>query len=64
MKIILELYVEEVNLILQSLGNMPYAQVSRMVDKIHTISGPQIEGINQKTPPVAAVAEETPQEKK
>lgn len=64
MKIKLELFVEEVNLILHSLGNMPYSQVSRMVEKIHTLAGPQIEGVSQNTPPVAAVAEEIPQEKK
>lgn len=43
MKIKLELFVEEVNLILQALGNMPYAQVKPMIEKIHEMATPQIQ---------------------
>ena len=43
MKIKLELFVEEVNLILQALGNMPYAQVKPMIEKIHEMATPQVQ---------------------
>ena len=43
MKIKLELFVEEVNLILQALGNMPYSQVKPMIEKIHEMATPQVQ---------------------
>jgi len=39
----LELTVEEVNGILQSLGNMPYAQVVALVEKIREQATPQVQ---------------------
>lgn len=39
----LELTVEEVNGILQALGNMPYTQVVNLVEKIKTQGIPQVE---------------------
>ena len=48
----LELTVEEVNGVLQSLGNMPYAQVVALVENIRNQAIPQIQA--QPTPePVA-----------
>jgi hypothetical protein len=38
----LELTVEEVNGVLQSLGNMPYAQVVTLVEKIKEQAIPQV----------------------
>ncbi len=38
----LELTVEEVNVILQSLGNMPYAQVVALVENIKNQAIPQV----------------------
>lgn len=39
----LELTVEEVNGILQALGNMPYTQVVNLVEKIKAQAIPQVE---------------------
>ena len=39
----LELTVEEVNGVLQSLGNMPYAQVVALVEKIREQATPQVQ---------------------
>jgi hypothetical protein len=48
----LELTVEEVNGVLQSLGNMPYAQVVALVENIRNQATPQVQA--QSTPePVA-----------
>jgi len=48
----LELTVEEVNGILQALGNMPYAQVVALVENIRNQATPQVQV--QPTPePVA-----------
>jgi len=47
----LELTVEEVNGVLQSLGNMPYAQVVALVEKIRAQATPQIQV--QPTPETA-----------
>jgi hypothetical protein len=47
----LELTVEEVNGILQSLGNMPYAQVVALVENIRAQATPQIQV--QPTPETA-----------
>ena len=48
MKIKLDLFVEEVNLILQALGNMPYSQVKGMVEKLHAQATPQLEETEKK----------------
>lgn len=37
------LTVEEANLIMQALGNLPYAQVSALVDKLREQAKPQLE---------------------
>ena len=47
----LELTVEEVNGIMQSLGNMPYAQVVALVEKIRAQATPQVQA--QPTPETA-----------
>ena len=47
----LELTVEEVNGVLQSLGNMPYAQVVALVEKIREQATPQVQA--QPTPETA-----------
>ena len=39
----LELTVEEVNGVLQSLGNMPYAQVVALVENIRNQATPQVQ---------------------
>ena len=44
----LELTVEEVNGVLQSLGNMPYAQVVALVENIRNQATPQVQA--QPTP--------------
>jgi len=51
----LELTVEEVNGVLQSLGNMPYAQVVALVENIKAQAIPQVPQVQaQATPePVA-----------
>lgn len=41
--ITLELDLNEVNVILQSLGQAPYAQVASVVDKIRNQAGPQVQ---------------------
>ena len=38
----LELSVNEINVIMQALGNMPYAQVFELVQKIRDQAQPQI----------------------
>jgi hypothetical protein len=43
MEIKLSLSLEEVNGVLQSLGNLPYAQVQPLVDKIRAQATPQFE---------------------
>ena len=43
MEITLTLNLEEVNGVLQSLGNLPYAQVQPLVDKIRAQATPQFE---------------------
>ena len=41
----LELSVQEINLILQALGQAPYAQVAELVDKIKVQAIPQVEAL-------------------
>jgi len=43
MEIKLSLTVEEVNGVLQALGNMPYVQVAALVEKIRSQAAPQVE---------------------
>jgi hypothetical protein len=48
----LELSLEEVNLILESLGQQPYVKVYQLVQKIHQQAQAQIGGVTDvKTPP-------------
>ena len=49
MEIKLSLSLEEVNGIMQALGNMPYSQVSLLVDKIRAQATPQVEAAAQTT---------------
>lgn len=41
----LELSIQEINLILQALGQAPYAQVAELVDKIKVQAIPQVEAL-------------------
>lgn len=41
----LELSVQEINLILQALGQAPYVQVADIIDKVKTQAVPQVEEI-------------------
>jgi hypothetical protein len=41
----LELSVQEINLILQALGQAPYVQVAELVEKIKTQAVPQVEAL-------------------
>lgn len=41
----LELSVQEINLILQALGQAPYVQVADIVEKIKTQAVPQVEAL-------------------
>lgn len=59
MEIKLSLTIEEVNGVLQALGNMAYAQVAPLIDKIRSQAGPQVEAAQQAEAPA-----ETPEEKK
>jgi hypothetical protein len=43
--IILELNVQEINIILQALGQAPYAQVAELVEKIRVQATPQVEAL-------------------
>ena len=49
----LELSLNEINLILQALGQAPYAQVAELVDKIKGQAIPQVEAM----PVVESVSE-------
>ena len=44
----LELTINEVNQIMQALGNMPYAQVFELVQKIREQAQPQVEALAQE----------------
>ena len=43
----LDLSVQEINLILQALGQAPYAQVAELVEKIKGQAIPQVEALPQ-----------------
>jgi len=43
----IELTINEINTLLQSLGNMPYAQVFELVDKIRTQAQSQMQAAEQ-----------------
>ena len=57
MEIKLSLTVEEVNGVLQALGNMPYVQVAALVEKIRSQAAPQVEKTSE-------VPVQEPEEKK
>jgi hypothetical protein len=44
----LELTINEVNMILQALGNAPYAQVFELVEKIRTQAQAQVQTTEQQ----------------
>jgi hypothetical protein len=52
MDIKLELTLEEVNGVMQALGQMPYAQVSGLVDKIRGQATPQVQAAQSPAPTV------------
>lgn len=45
-KITLTLAVDEVNLILESLGHQPYLRVHRIIESIHMQASEQLHGVN------------------
>jgi hypothetical protein len=47
MEIKLSLTIEEVNGVLQALGNMAYSQVATLIDKVRSQAVPQIEAAQQ-----------------
>lgn len=49
----LELTLDEINAVLNSLGNLPYSQVSLLVEKIRAQAIPQLEQSKETEPPVA-----------
>jgi hypothetical protein len=56
----LELTLDEVNVVLNTLGNLPYSQVSLLIEKIRGQSIPQLQ---QQTEPAPAPAEPVEQPK-
>ena len=44
----IELTINEVNMILQALGNAPYAQVFELVEKIRTQAQAQVQSTEQQ----------------
>ena len=55
----LNLTLEEVNVVLQALGQLPYAQISPLVEKVRQQAIPQVEKIQAAE---AAAAPATPAE--
>lgn len=51
--ITLQLSIEDINLILASLGNQPYVQVFGVVQKIQQQAGPQVQAAAEKAVPMA-----------
>jgi hypothetical protein len=47
----LELSVQEINLILQALGQAPYIQVAEIVEKIKVQAVPQVEALPKEEAP-------------
>jgi hypothetical protein len=47
----LELTLNEINLILQALGQAPYAQVAELVEKIKVQAVPQVEALPKEETP-------------
>lgn len=51
MEIKLSLTIEEVNGVMQALGNMPYVQVAALVEKVRSQAAPQVESAQQAESP-------------
>ncbi len=47
MEIKLSLTLEELNAVMQALGNMPYAQIAPLVEKVRTQAVPQVQAQEQ-----------------
>jgi hypothetical protein len=54
----LNLTLNDINLILQALGQAPYAQVAELVDKIKEQATPQAQALQESQPVEAAVVAE------
>ena len=54
----LNLTVNDVNVVLQALGNAPYAQVFELIEKIRDQAGPQVQSQTQ----IKAVKDKYPKE--
>ena len=44
----LELSINDINLILQALGQAPYVQVADIIDKVRTQAAPQVEALHKE----------------
>lgn len=49
MEIKLSLTLEELNAVMQALGNMPYAQIAPLVEKVRGQAVPQVQAQEQTT---------------
>ena len=49
MEIKLSLTIEEVNGVMQALGNMPYVQVTALVEKVRSQAAPQVQAQDTAT---------------
>ena len=54
MDITLTLTIDEVNAVLQALGQMAYVQAAPLVDKVRSQAGPQVEAQQAATAPATA----------
>jgi hypothetical protein len=54
------LNLDEVNVVMQGLGQLPYAQVSPLVDKIRGQAIPQVQAQQQAAPAQPTVTDVTP----
>jgi hypothetical protein len=54
--ITLNLKLEEVNAVLQALGQLPYAQISPLVEKVREQAVPQVQKIQEAEAAAPAVA--------
>lgn len=56
------LTVEEANLVLKALGDLPYAEVSSLIGNIHTQANAQLAALQQGGTAAEAASTESPEE--
>jgi hypothetical protein len=59
-KIALSFTVDQVNAILNVLGNAPFVASANLINEIQTQGGPQVAELQAKCPPQAEATAETP----